>query len=268
MTDAATPLDSSPPAQPEPLRSGQTLFARVIKFGMFAGALSLMFYVAYDFSPDLRAGVVRVMGRTGSAGIRWVVLGLWDKDQIVQSAAEETLNGKGTAAVSEVRQLLKSADPHIRNGACNALRLLGKTARVALPDLIAAVEHDQDSAVRSQAVSSLVSLGGDDPDVRKTLMKVVADKKMETNARLNAMQPLANRLPENRSVVPLLLEALEDADMEIRAAAAEFLGDATLDKETVVPALRHALRDGDPYVREEIEEALEKLGESQTQPAP
>ncbi len=240
MTDAAAPRDSRSPAQSEPPRSHRTFGGLLLMLAVLAGALMLMLYVAYDFSPDLRAGVVRVVGRTGSAGMRWVVLGLWDRDQLVRTVAEEALKHKRTSAVAELRGLLQSADPHIRDGAANALRVLEKTARDALPDLIVAAEDDADPAVRSQAVSSLLIIGGDDANVRTALRKLAADTSLGPNARLNAMQHLADSLPENRSIVPVLIQALEDDNLGIRASAADFLGNATLDKETVIPALKRA----------------------------
>jgi HEAT repeat protein len=169
------------------------------------------------------------------------------------------LGPDGKDAVGALREVLSNPDPGLRLAAVHALGSVGSAAKEAVPDLIALLGGD-DAALRAAAAEALGDVGPDaekavDPLVRALdptepvglrrnaacalggigpkaakardpLRKRVADKDEDQSVRVFAAYALCT-VTEGRDwalAKPVFLEALGQANPDLRATAARVLG--------------------------------------------
>ena len=77
------------------------------------------------------------------------------------------------------------------------------------------------------------------------------------SAQTPLKRPLLNACAGDQSNVPYWTNALKAPDPQLRARAAQNLGEAR--RQAAVPALTEALKDPDPHVRAEAARALERI---------
>jgi HEAT repeat protein len=142
---------------------------------------------------------------------------------------------------------LKDSDPDVRRQAALALRddIPAETIDPVLQALGAAIK-DPDQQVRGQAVRALAAIGG------RALPAELRDDRGDRRLRLST--GIGER------AVRSVLEAMRDNDAQVRAAAANGLGQVKDPGDRVVLALMKSLRDETSHVRRAAADALAEIG--------
>ncbi|HEY3884128.1 MAG TPA: HEAT repeat domain-containing protein [Vicinamibacterales bacterium] len=177
------------------------------------------------------------------------------KDEQAAAAQVEQL---GTAAVPTVRRVLQdpSAPASRRSAALKACTILGPRAVEALPDVSALL---QDDVYTAQAAVALSFMGS--PAVQPLLDAVHSADPAVRRETLRSLGKLRERASiDPQIVLPLLFEALNDADQSVRNVAVTYLGIIRDDPRKGVPGLIRALGDESPDVRSASATALGAYG--------
>jgi predicted Ser/Thr protein kinase len=162
---------------------------------------------------------------------------------------------KTSPVVLKLAEQLKNADSFVRWRAVLALGELGELAAQATTSLTDLLD-DPDDNVRWAAATSLGKIGPQARDAVPALAAALSDKD-DTLIHRNAAAALANIGPAAGAAVPGLIGALRDKDSTVREEVVEALvriGSAA------APALIEALQDEDERVRFEAADALAKIG--------
>ncbi len=173
---------------------------------------------------------------------------------------------KGTAAVERLGvralpQILATLrDPgserNHRRAALRASGILGVAAEPVIPEVAAALPERDLTADAAVALSFMgpkalppleEALASDDAAVRREALRSIG--------KLRFRAPL-----DSGDVLPLLLDAIADADEGVRSVAATYLGIMHEDPPTSVPLLTKALEDPDLAVRRAAAGALGSFG--------
>jgi len=147
--------------------------------------------------------------------------------------------------VDMLRPALQSENWSDRFEAARSLQNLGPSALVAAPDLIKAMEIEEDQFIVAQSI--LEALAAIQPEI----LPITVDNK--------SANPLQDILADNNNV-PILTAALTAAEWQKRALAAIILsrkGSAAL---SAIPALMGLLHDPNTQVRSAVVSALGQLG--------
>jgi HEAT repeat protein len=218
---------------------------------------------AKDPDPSCRANALRALNVLASLHasesdklltLRQIVAATRDPDDSVRTAAVSSLGGLAdrdtSAAVDAIRSVLTDPSVEVRLAATRELGMLGVIIPATQPDaasiLIPLLASREDSRVRIGAAWGLFYFGVD-----------------------------RRRHPPGTGpdVVPALVAALHDLDVDVRRAAAMILGSTTFDargrlisswdrrKAQIVPTLNAAISDDDKAVREESALAMFALGQ-------
>lgn len=133
-------------------------------------------------------------------------------------------------AMRALEALLNDEKPHIREVAVQTLGNLGEVSIGSLPALLALAG---DRNLSQAAMKAVVAIG---PKSVPHLIKALQERR--------DLAPVCRALGEigEPSAAPYLLEVLDDASFEVRAAACKALGEIGASADTVVPALAAALR--------------------------
>jgi HEAT repeat protein len=122
-------------------------------------------------------------------------------------------------AVPALIEALKSKDGSILQAAGSALRMLGPHAKAALPALEEAQKRAKGFAQRALA-EAIVAVGGRSTEI---LAALVRDAKLPLEKRLGALAELGWSKSADDKVVPVLMGALKDENVQIRAGAVDAL---------------------------------------------
>jgi len=137
--------------------------------------------------------------------------------------------------------------------------MLGPDANTAVPDLTRIMKRAKSSVVRLRAMSALACIG---KDGLQPLMEALADPKCPYRPlAMLAIGSERKHVTAIDTVVPLLLNSLQDNDSHVSQAAAIELGELALEPDIVVPGLTNCLRSTDDYLRSVATEALGKFGD-------
>ena len=238
-------------------------------------------------SPDesVRLEAIQELGSSHDpASIPLFLQGLQDKNTTVRSAAESgLLLYHGPQVASALRPLLNDEDDRLRAAAVWSLSHVG--GRAVLPDVVRLATNDASGIVRFRAVCGLAFCGD------RSALPVVVDALGDYNnavrerSALLALDVLADRsvaplllnqrhnvLPATRrlvmyllakygdsSVIPGLVEGLNDPDALVRAEAAISLGKLRSLKN--LDALQPLLKDPDDHVRGSTAYAIGLMGD-------
>jgi HEAT repeat protein len=215
------------------------------------------------------------------AEVRQLVLKLKDQDVSSRWKAAMALLQFGPAAKDAVPALLEAIDdeaPSVAEAAAQSYRkITGKEppapkpkappAPKVSPALTGLIEQlrSRDSFVRWRAVLGLGELGEQAAPATGELEDLLDDP--DDNVRWSAATSLGKIGPGAREAVPALAAALSDREDTVihrhAAAALARLGPAARD---AVPGLIGALKDKDSDVREEVIEALVRIGAAAVPP--
>ncbi|MCU0725422.1 MAG: HEAT repeat domain-containing protein [Planctomycetes bacterium] len=208
-------------------------------------------------SPDEeeRAGVIEVLlsakDRKAAGRIAEKMLG--DENDDIRALAAETIGKlEYTEGTTALRTLLaRESSALVRKAALQSLyTLLGKTA---VPDLLRAVDKDEDSAVRAMAARMIGDLAA--PEAGDPLVAKMADE-YDPDVRVALAEALRKIKPAKASGV--LIEALEDQHVGVRTEAARALGEMK-ERKAVGPLVRVLSPDEDSQTLVAMLEALAKI---------
>lgn len=177
---------------------------------------------------------------------------LKDDDWEVREGAAEALGMIGPDAREAVPALIKTFDA-IKHGDYDpdvvaATKALGKIGgQPAIATLIRALNYYD---VRDEAAEGLGNIG--EPKAVPGLLNIAKTDK--GFARYTAVEALTKI---GKPAIPALIEVLRVGDWDLRGRTAEALGE--IGDNTAVPALNEALKDKDKNVRQAAAKALEKL---------
>jgi hypothetical protein len=197
--------------------------------------------------PVVRREAAAGLGRLNSAATqslpRLAQLLRTDPDANVRATAADSIRKMAPASAAFVADLggaLDDTDPLVRMNAALALLALKESARVAVPNLIAAVgDEDNDTNLDFFTMT-----------IRQAVVRALGAAAAGTDA-----------------AIPTLSAVLDGpAPSLTKAAAAWGLGMAGPHARATAPVVRALLRDPNPDVRYEAEEALARMGEDKNGP--
>lgn len=147
----------------------------------------------------------------------------------------------GSNAVPVLIEMVQERDPALRSAMWStAWRLPRSLRRMALKN----VNWTNAIEVRVAAARSLAIVGPEADGALPALEGELHDP--EVRVRLDVAAALAHI---GRESLPVLMRALQDADPEVRHAAAYGLGELGLEAQPAIPLLTQALQDQDQQVR-------------------
>jgi hypothetical protein len=164
----------------------------------------------------------------------------------------------GARALPQIQATLRnpsSEHNHLR-AALRACAILGVAAEPVIPEVAAALpvrDLTPDAAVALSFMGPKAlpplrqALESEDPTVRREALRSIG--------KLRFRAPL-----EPHDVLPILLDAMTDPDVGVRAVAATYLGIMHEDPTESVPLLTQGLDDPDPVVRRASASALGSFG--------
>mmetsp|Transcript_113906 Transcript_113906/g.332844 ORF Transcript_113906/g.332844 Transcript_113906/m.332844 type:complete len:496 (+) Transcript_113906:95-1582(+) len=209
-----------------------------------------------DRQPKVRRAAVQALGKSGQAGVPYLMNYFHDADEGVRHFAAETLGGVGGEAAAEAAvQLLGHSDAPVRTAALMAMAKLkvdGRdrsgavskllhdddfTARLAaiqaLNELCAndearhvgALSKDESKAIRQAAVKCLTQMGKDGAE--EALRFLDDEEQAVRQAAVRVFSPLHSKLPADLALphAPAVVRKLKDEDWRVRFAAVVALGD-------------------------------------------
>lgn len=234
-----------------------------------------------------RRRAILVLEQIGYAGSRKIMPPLVqavreDKDEAVRAAAARAVGRAAAKALEQARADKKDELPRfdnardalatavradkaekVREAAALALGDLGYDARTAVGSLAAALKDKHKGTVNA-AAAALKRIGREASEAQPELQVLLADKKADVEARVDAAVCLGQIRPDVPQALPGLKEALADekADARIRRAVAEALGKLGKDAADATPALAAALiaKDSPPDLRLAAVGALDQFG--------
>jgi HEAT repeat protein len=189
---------------------------------------------------------------------------LYSSNPLEAQAAVQRVGQLGPEALPVIHKILQdpNATPAQVKGALKACAVLGPIAAPAIGEV---AEQLPDAAVTADAAMALSfmgphafaplkqSLSSEDAAIRREALRSIG--KLKDRAPLDAIE-----------VVPLLIDAMSDADPSVRAVAATYLGIIHEGGTDAVTALMEGLKDQTPDVRRAAATALGSFG-SDAEPA-
>lgn len=201
-------------------------------------------------------------------------------DQLRSEAIEEReqaarrLIDLGARAVPELEKAQKGQDPEVAGRARELLRVisisqsLSETLKASLPGIAHRLAHPESSAWVEAFMKAArgISYSSLSPE-RRSDLTFLAPRAMQaaTDGFVRRRICMYSAQWELTGAVPLLIDALADAETQVRAQAAEALGD--LQAADAVPALTVLLRDGESAVRLRAVRALREIGDERAAPS-
>ena len=229
--------------------------------GAAVGARAPLEKAASDEDGGVRGQAIRALGSIGAptpATTQVVLAGLQDLDPQVRAAAVESVGQWGeaiTAVVSTVLLLLDDANDQVKVQATKVLpKLAGATPEV-IDGLCRRLLEDDSDWVQVYAALALGKLGPAGARAGPSLLH--ASQTGEVSVREQAMRAIALIQPPEAAAA--LAAGLKDTCGDIRKVASAGWMNATAISEEVIPALVEALRDPEVQVRANCAHALARL---------
>ncbi|MDF1665532.1 MAG: HEAT repeat domain-containing protein [Planctomycetota bacterium] len=181
--------------------------------------------------------------------VQGLIAKLADSKPKVALTASIALSKLGKAAVPQLRKSLE--DPKARLYAAHALSLIGKGAKAAIPDLIAALEQDHRDLrnIVSMALSTIAK------NEIKQLSEALHQRNVEVKVHVAYALSLIGK--EAHKAIPDLISALENSETELGFMASYALGKIGA---KAVPDLSAALRHTEDKVQIHAAYALSLIG--------
>lgn len=176
--------------------------------------------------------------------------------------AIKLLSDFGPMAKDAVPQLIVALDdssPRVRLEALRALEAIGQWANQAVPHLILKLK-DQNKEIRIRSAAALGKIGGDAKEALAPLGQILINDK-DSGVRAEAVKAISEIgvSIDAKAQIPLLIQALKDADVTVRQQAALALGVIQPLAVQAVADLQQALQDKDEMVREAAQRSLSSI---------
>lgn len=194
---------------------------------------------AQDTDETARKNAVAALRRIGGPATAALVARLHDLNPFVRAAAAkglELLDDGAETAVPDLLHALHDDAAGVRAEAALALGFFSRRADASAPALAAALA-DPDPAVGAKAAEALGYLGPRAKAAVPELTRLARDRGAAPNMRYHAAQALVKIGDGFDAAVPVLTDALGEADRRVGAEAAESLGLIGPAAAPAVPAL-------------------------------
>jgi HEAT repeat protein len=176
--------------------------------------------------------------------------------QIVLRALGKTGGGARDKVIPVLSEALKDSQKDVRVAAAEGLTSLSTGQSSDLPIFTALLKNQQDVEIRIQGARGLAKLGREAKPALGDLIAAAKDSdKKVRKAVIEALGPFG---PEARNALPIFSEALKDNDKELRRAGLQALAKMGAESKNSIPAIRDLLKD--PELRKEALATLGKLG--------
>ncbi len=236
--------------------------------GQTEPAIAALTEALRDPAAPHRAEMLNQLGQLGSAaaGSTPVVIELLrDADPSVRSQAGMVLQRFGAAAVPALGPLLDNTDPHVRRDACQALGLLGLSAKDAVPKLTLCLQ-DSDLNVRQEALVTLGRIGISAREAAPAILSLTHDPNVALRAA--SLQALREVFADPKLVRPVVLDILEkeDEDILVRCRAVRLLAHVAPKHPDILPHVRELLKQ--PVGRTDLLDLLASMGPAAARAVP
>ncbi|MEQ8221265.1 MAG: HEAT repeat domain-containing protein [Candidatus Eremiobacterota bacterium] len=234
----------------------------------------------YDKKQVVQSAAVRALGKIGEPSIEPLIKLLRTEHAFINFYVINSLAHVGKPAIAPMIALLKDKDNTVREGAAKVLIRIGDNS--AVEPLIEALKDD-DRYVRAYAITALGNIGDeravepisqsvDEYDSLSRINAVYALAHIGRPAQDTVVKNLKSNSPViracavkalgymgNKDVVPDLISAMNDSDIQVRMNGAISLG--SLGDSRALDVLIKALKDDYKYVRLEAANALLYIGD-------
>jgi HEAT repeat protein len=197
----------------------------------------------YALSPEVRCLAAAALGRVGPRAAPLLVRMMGDRDGPVTAAAINALTEIGPGAVPALTEALTDQDAAIRRWAATTLGGISPPASQAVPTLWERLDAEDDSLAHEAVAGALGRIGRGDTDIRQKLIGLLG--RPEARLRAGAAEALGQMREFSRPAIPALIQALRDADRNVREEAKEAL-----------ERIGRTLYKDDPALREQIDAAI------------
>lgn len=204
----------------------------------------------------VRLGFAEALGAVGKPATPFVLEGLANHENpVVRRACGKTLTliGDDTAVPTLIHSLLNDEDTVVKGSCVGALAKSGETAIPELLKILTSPDHPQ--SIKGHVSWALAFMGS---EAREPLLAVMSSDSEEVRmAVVSAFSNIAEEQPEDEQAFQVLIDALEDNSVDVRAEAASALG--KLGRSQAIPHLLKMLTSSQAENRKASALALMKI---------
>ncbi|MGK7945264.1 MAG: HEAT repeat domain-containing protein [Microcystaceae cyanobacterium] len=204
----------------------------------------------------VRLGFAEALGAVGKPATPFVLEGLANHENpVVRRACGKTLTliGDDTAVPTLIHSLLNDEDTVVKGSCVGALAKSGKTAIPELLKILTSPDHPQ--SIKGHVSWALGFMGS---QARDPLLAVMSSDSEEVRmAVVSAFSNIAEEQPEDQQAFQVLIDALGDTSVNVRAEAASALG--KLGRSEAIPHLINMLTSSQSDNRKASALALMKI---------
>ncbi len=204
----------------------------------------------------VRLGFAEALGAVGKPATPFVLEGLANHENpVVRRACGRTLTliGDDTAVPTLIHSLLNDEDTVVKGSCVGALAKSGETAIPELLKILTSPDHPQ--SIKGHVSWALGFMGS---QARDPLLAVMSSDSEEVRmAVVSAFSNIAEEKPEDQQAFQVLIDALGDTSVNVRAEAASALG--KLGRSEAIPHLINMLTSSQSDNRKASALALMKI---------
>lgn len=221
----------------------------------------------------LRQAAARALGAGSvrfASAVPALSLALADSDAQVRLAAADALSKLGLAALpamGHIFEMLDQENTSLRRRTLESVGALARLASPAVPGLANALVaplvqslSDEDTTIRLVAMEALSSVGESAAPAVNHIAATLGDETEDQDVRIAAARALSRCGSAAAAASTELLDALQDPDWEVGAAAADTIGRLAGTLTHVAPAIKNLLASSQAGVREKAADILGCFG--------
>jgi HEAT repeat protein len=218
------------------------------------GAAPALVEVLRSSDAELRRPAALALRRMGADAVPLLIDALTSDTAEVRENAALALGRHAHLAKAPLRKALADPQVHVRVRAAEALGDIPGEEKLAVPVLLDALKH-KDSGTREIAAMAMRFVSRESKDAAAALRVALRDE--ETLVRMAAALSLWTREGKIEELLPIFRQALKDKVISTRRRAVETLADLAINREAgVLPLLLEALDDAEAIIREGAVDAL------------